>query len=216
MGSQLLTSRSELTRAPDGPLTHGIHYCLASNSYCCPKGSLNSDTIVNTTCCNKQDLTFSAVDPVVYTIAQVNIISTALASIQGVATSVAVAAAPSTLLSYSIAVTAFAQPSTIQNIPLASSTSASSSDNKFGIYVGVPLGIALAIALAVVGWLLMKVKRKNAAQYVYAGQGGLTKNGAMENRQPSEYVNPHEVETLVAEMPDEDHLRAELGLGKGQ
>jgi hypothetical protein len=197
----------------DGPLTHGINYCLASNSYCCPTGPLNSDTIVNTTCCSKKDLTFSAADPIVYTIAQVNIVSTAFASIQGIATSVAVA--PSAFPSSSIAVTAFAQPSTTQTTSSASPTPAPSSNNKIGIYVGVPLGIALAIALAVIGWLLMKLRRKNAAQYAYAGQGGLPENGAMGDKQPQGYVYSHEVETPVAEVPNGDYLRAELGPGKG-
>lgn len=211
----------------DKPDTHAIHYCLSANSWCCPTGPLNGATIINTTCCNKADLTFSAADPVVYTIANIgDVVSTAIT--QGGATTSS--AKTSAFASSSIAVTAFAQPS--QSVSFASSSPAASSlaggggdtsNSRMGVYVGVPLGILLAIALGVIAWLLFKLKKKNAAQGTYAGQGGLPEAGGIgvgapvqdkPGRMPPRDVHASEVETMPAEVPSGDYLRAELGTGK--
>ncbi|KAH4227188.1 hypothetical protein HBH98_187680 [Parastagonospora nodorum] len=204
----------------DGPLTHGIYYCLSKDSYCCPTGPMNTNTIINTTCCNQPDLTFNAPDPVVYTIAQMNIVSTAMVSAQGIATTASGSIPTSAVPSSSSALTAFADPSsspsssTIPFAPSASPASSSSSDNNIGVKVGVPLGIALAIALAVIAWLVLKLRRKNASHYAYRGHGGLPETGMAANGQYPTQVKAYEVESPAAEAPNGDYMRAELGTGK--
>jgi hypothetical protein len=148
-------------------------------------------------------------------------------------------AATSTFQASSIAVTAFATASS--SVGFASSSPQASElagggnnarDGRIGIYVGVPLGILLAIALGVIAWLAFKLKKKNAAQYAYAGQGGLPETegfagtpvsgagshmkeaGMSGNGMPPRYVHASEVETMPAEVPNGDYMRAELGTGK--
>jgi hypothetical protein len=137
----------------------------------------------------------------------------------------------------SIGVTAFATAS--QSVNFASSSPEASSlagggnnarDGRIGIYVGVPLGILLAIALGVIAWLAFKLKKKNAAQYAYARQGGLSEAGEFAdtpvsgagghgkeggvNGMPPRYMHASEVETMPTEVPNGDYVRAELGSEK--
>jgi hypothetical protein len=179
-------------------------------------------------------LKFSAADPIVYTIANIgDVVSTSIAGIQS-----SNAAATSTFQASSIPVTAFATGSTQAGVgsstPSPGSNPAASynTDGRIGIYVGVPLGILLGIALGVIAWLAIKLKKKNAAQYAYAGQGGLPETqefadtpvggagrhgkegGIGGSGMPPRYVHASEVETRPAEVPNGDYMRAELGTGK--
>lgn len=142
----------------DSPDTHGIYYCLQKNSWCCPTGQINTGPTINTTCCNNTDLTFTAADPVVYTTANINFVSTMRAS-----------ATPVSLQTQSSARTSgssvsFNSQATATSASNSGTTSSNSSGpKKVAIGVGVPLGILLAIALGVIAWLVLKNKKLKQA-----------------------------------------------------
>jgi hypothetical protein len=62
--------------ALDEPNTHAIFYGLQSESWRYPTSTFDSGQTINTTCCSKNDLVFIATDPISYTVAQVDIVST--------------------------------------------------------------------------------------------------------------------------------------------
>jgi hypothetical protein len=112
----------------------------------------------NTTCCTIDDLKFTAPSPLVFTIAQNQVLNTATESFSSLRIStISTAKATST----SVASSATSAQGAASASALPAGTSSSSFNSKIGIYVGVPLGIVLLIALAAIGWLFMR-KRRNA------------------------------------------------------
>jgi hypothetical protein len=140
---------SELTFA--GPTdSHGVFYCLKDDKWCCPTGGFDGSQALNTTCCSRTDLSFTASDPLVFTIAAVNMVAT-----------MSVPRPSATLtgaLSSFIAATASPTPThSSQNAPASSSPPATNS--KIDLYVALPLGILLAIALGIIFWLVKRNRK---------------------------------------------------------
>jgi hypothetical protein len=196
----------------DDPATHAVFYCLQTNTWCCPTGSIDVSQIVNTTCCSRPDLVFSAPDPVIYTVAQVDIVATATQS------DVRIAATRMASAVITGGVTQAAQSSTSLGFATSASSApaqaeSSSSNNKIGVYVGVPLGILLAIALGVIACLVLRNRnlKKRETGHPYHNEV----NAVVNNKQMG-YTHSHvnELGTRPEELPNGDYLRAELGSGK--
>jgi hypothetical protein len=106
-------------------------------------------------------------------------------------------------LSSPIAATASATPT--QSISVAPvSSSASTTDSKIGLYVGLPLGILLAIALGVIIWLISK-NRKQKRQAPEDDAVRMTHVYAMEKELPR-----YELETSPTELSDNKTMAPEL------
>jgi hypothetical protein len=97
--------------------------------------------------------------------------------------------------------------------PIQSSSSEahlSPSDNKMGIYVGVPLSIALAITLAIIAWLFVKTRKTNHGQKTqYELPVGVT----AQHKQPG-YEQTNALYALLGEMLYGNYMRTELGNGR--
>ncbi|KAH8722961.1 hypothetical protein GQ44DRAFT_711128 [Phaeosphaeriaceae sp. PMI808] len=178
----------------DKPDSHAVFFCLQADSWCCPTGKFDSGQTLNTTCCTKPGLTFSATGPLVYTVAEVNMVSTVVSSIQKT-TSTPVSQS-------SIATTS--QPSQAPSATPSPNTS-SSTDQNMGVKIGVPLGIALAIAIGVIALLALRSRKSkqphekvHSQPIAYAHYSG------------REHVPASELSTRPEEMPAGRDFPAEL------
>jgi beta-lactamase regulating signal transducer with metallopeptidase domain len=145
---------------------------------------------------------FSAADPIVYTVAQINMVSTLVSSAQIAATSAVASQSPSV----SSLPTTLAQPTQSSQ---SSAASSSTSDSKMGIYVGVPLGVLLAIALAAIAFLVVKNRKLKRAQ----GQQYPSARGFAQNEKVPDYAHASELGTRPGELSDRTDVAVELPHG---
>jgi hypothetical protein len=185
----------------ESPETHAVFYCLATDKWCCPTGSFDTDMIVNTTCCGRPELVFEAKDPVVWTVADIQIVSTmSRADVRVAATATTSTVRNSMVGSAATQVAATSGSAVTESL-------VQERDSRIGVYVGVPLGLVLAIVLAVVAWLIVQNRklRKTAMGGPYATDEPAG-TGQMRYAQSRVY----ELGTRPEELPDGDYLRAEL------
>jgi hypothetical protein len=199
-----------MTTILDNLDNHAVFYCLEKDSWCCPTGGdPDGSQIVNTTCCSTTNLVFTAADPLIYTVAEVNIVATATQSprIAGTPTP-ALIDSISGIAGTNVQSTQISSPSSSPSSP-SSISSTSPSNDKIGVYVGVPLGIALAIAITLIAWLVVhnrKLRMKRETGDAYS-------NELLADPKQIEYAHSHvtELGTGPEELSTGDYLRAELG-----
>jgi hypothetical protein len=145
----------------------------------------------------------------VYTVAQINIVSTLVPSARIAGTSAATSQGASA--SSLATTTTMGQPIlTSQASAASSSTSSSTGDSKMGIYVGVPLGVLLAVALAAIAFLLVKNRRLKRAQQ---GQPYPIAGRFAQNEKAADYAHATELGTRPGELSDGSDVAVELPHG---